>query len=212
MPSERWSWDPVSRRYRDGNSGRFLSHEKIARIRNDYAATHRQWADDLASNLASRDLTVARWELEMRGRLKSVYLSQYMLGRGGKNAMTQADYGRVGRMLVDQYGYLRTFATDLTTGTLSVAQIGARMQLYFESAVQAFERGKAVAYDADLILPAYPGDGRTDCRARCKCRWRITETKTEFRCYWTLGKAEHCAGCLDRRARYSPFIWSKSTS
>jgi hypothetical protein len=162
-----WVWDTKSRRYRNAETGRWLSHSKVAQLRDDFAATQRSWADVAASALGRGDWTVRRWELEIRDRLKRIYLSEYMLGRGGKNAMMQADYGRVGRMLKEQYDFLRAFALDVQAGAMSEAQIAARTQLYHESAIQAFERGKVAAYDGDLILPAYPADGGTPCRARC---------------------------------------------
>jgi hypothetical protein len=162
MTSERWTWDAASRRYRDETTGRWLSHGKVATIRNDFAATQRAWADTAASALARKDWTVRRWELEIRDRLKRVFLAEYMLGRGGTNVMTQADYGAVGRMLKDQYDFLRGFAEDVQAGAMTEAQIASRTQLYHESAIQAFERGKAEAYGIPT-LPAYPADGRTRC-------------------------------------------------
>jgi hypothetical protein len=151
--------------------------------------------------------------LEIRDRLKRIYLSEYMLGRGGKNAMTPSDYGRVGNMLRDQYEYLRSFALDIQDGKLSEAQIGARTQLYHESAIQAFERGKAAAYSGDLILPAYPADGRTRCRARCKCRWLIRETKTAWKAYWMRNSlAESCQDCVERERLYNPYVVSKGAT
>jgi len=205
-----WVWDTKSRRYRNSETGRWISHSKVAQLRNDFAATQRQWADTAASALSRGDWTVRRWELEIRDRLKRVYLSEYMLGRGGKNAMTSSDYGRVGSMLKEQYDFLRSFALDIQDGTMSEAQIAARTQMYHESATQAFERGKVAAYSGDLNLPAYPADGRTRCRARCKCRWDIRETKTAWKAYWRrYGKAESCQDCIDRERLYNPYIVSK---
>lgn len=210
MPSTRWVWDTVSRRYRNTATGRYLSQARITSLRDEYASEQRQWADQAARRLAQRDWTVRRWEDEVRVVIKRTYLAEYMLGRGGRNAMTPADYGRVGNLLRDQYQYLRNFALDIQAGKLTEAQIAARTQLYHESAIQAFERGKAAAYGDALALPAYPADGRTACRARCKCRWRITETKTRWRAYWIRNKAaESCAGCVERERIYSPYIQPK---
>lgn len=213
MASARWVWDTASRRYRDVENGRWISHETVASIRNDLAAFQRTWADTAASAMTRGDWTVRRWELEIRERLKTVYLAEYMLGRGGRNVMTQADYGRVGAMLKEQYDFLRGFALDVQAGLLSEAQIAARTQLYHESAVQAFERGKAVAYSADLILPAYPADGRTRCRSRCRCRWSIQETKTRWKAYWRVSaRAENCRDCLRRAQEYNPYVQLKVTA
>lgn len=212
MVSSTWVWDTTSRRYRNVETGRWISHTKVAELRNEFAAAQRQWADTAASAMTRGDWTVRRWELEVRDRLKRVYTAEYMLGRGGKNAMTQADYGRVGSMLKEQYDYLRNFALYVQNGEMSEAQIAARTQLYHESSIQAFERGKAAAYstdEEDLNLPAYPGDGRTPCRARCKCRWSIRETKKSWKAYWLRSKAESCSGCITRSQLYNPFVQLK---
>lgn len=211
MPSLTWVWDTQSRRYRNTQTGRWLSHVKIAELRDQYAGEQRGWADQAARRLAQKDWTVRRWEDEVRAKLKRTYLAEYMLGRGGKNVMTAADYGRVGNMLKAQYDFLRAFADDISAGTMSEAQIAARTQLYHESSIQAFERGKAAAYSGDLVLPAYPADGRTRCRARCKCRWRITETKTRWKAYWVRNKgAESCQDCINREREYNPYVQLKA--
>lgn len=210
MSSSRYLWETASRRFRDVESGRWLSHGTVTGLRNAFAAEQRTWADVAAAALGRRDWTVRRWELEVRDRLKRVYLGEYLLGRGGKQAMTAADYGRVGAMLRDQYAYLRGFALEVQAGTLSEAQVAVRTQLYHEGAIEAFERGKAAAYSPDLILPAYPCDGLTPCLMRCRCRWRITETKRAWKAYWRVSaRAESCGTCLDRAARYNPYTQAK---
>lgn len=208
-----WVWDTTSRRYRDMDTGRWLSHATVTTLRNELAALQRSWADTSAAALVRGDWSVRRWELEIRDRLKTVYVAEYLLGRGGKNAMTQADYGRIGAMLRDQYQWLRGFAIDVQAGKLSQNQIADRTQKYHESAVQAFERGKAAAYSTDLILPAYPADGRTRCRSRCRCRWSIRETKTMWKAYWRInGRAENCADCLRRAQEYNPYTQAKTSA
>jgi hypothetical protein len=212
MASDTWLWDPKSRRYRSAITGRWLSHVEVADLRTEFAVLQRSWADVAAAALTRRDWTVRRWELEVRARLKTVYLAEYLLGRGGKAMMTSADYGRVGAMLATQYGFLRGFAVEIQDGTLSEAQIAARTQLYHTSAIQAFERGKAAAYSVDLILPAYPADGGTRCLTNCRCRWSIRETKRAWKAFWRRTKqAESCDDCVARERQYNPYIVTKAT-
>ena len=212
MASNPWVWDTTSRRYRNVETGRWISHKGVAALRNEFAAEQRGWADLAARALVRGDWTVRRWELEIRDRLKSVYLAEYMLGRGGKRAMTQVDYGRVGALLKTQYGFLRAFAMDVQAGTMTEAQIAARTQMYHDSAIQAFERGKAVAYGGELALPAYPADGLTRCRSSCKCRWDIRETKTTWKAYWRRNaRAESCGDCVTRERLYNPYAQPKVT-
>lgn len=210
MAANPWVWDTKSRRYRNSETGRWLSHATVTALRNEFSATQRVWADTAAGALTRGDWTVRRWELEIRDRLKTIFTGEYLLGRGGKQAMTQADYGRIGNMLKDQYQFLRGFALDVQAGLLTEAQIAARTQMYHESSVQAFERAKAVAYSGELELPAYPADGRTRCRSRCRCRWSIRETKTAWKAYWIVSaKAETCSDCIRRGQEYNPYLQLK---
>lgn len=46
----------------------------------------------------------------------------------------------------------------------------------------------------------------------CRCRWEITETKTEIRATWVLNaSAEHCADCEARASTYSPYTITKGS-
>lgn len=213
MAASSWIWDTKSRRYRSSKTGRWISHTVVVDLRNEFSTLQREWADVATAAMVRGDWTVRRWELEIRERLKTIYLAEYMLGHGGKNAMTQADYGRVGAMLRDQYEYLRAFALDVQAGRLSQAQISDRTHKYHESSIQAFEHGKAMAYSSTLILPAYPADGKSRCKARCRCKWTIRETKTAWKAYWHRNsRAESCADCIIRERSYNPYVQPKTTA
>jgi len=110
------------------------------------------------------------WELAFRQRLKTMYIASYMAGKGGTSAMTQADWGRIGAMLVEQYKHLGHFADQLWAGELNVGpvslrerQLVARIAMYFKSAREAYNRALAAGHQMPT-LPQYPGDGKTICR------------------------------------------------
>ena len=121
--------------------------------------------------------------------------------------MTQADWGRLGAEVRKQYEHVGGSAGEIAAGNLSPAQVAARSQLYTQAATASYERGRAAAHR--LVLPAYPGDGSTQCRVNCKCHWRIVEDETAWNCYWTLGKAEHCEDCVAREATWAPYVYPK---
>lgn len=51
-----------------------------------------------------------------------------------------------------------------------------------------------------------------NCLSNCRCRWEITETKTEIRATWVLNtSAEHCADCEARASMYSPYTITKGS-
>jgi len=162
----------------------------------------------LAGSVASGSLSTPQWVTGMREEIKRSYISQYLLGKGGVQNMTQADWGRLGGLLQNQYRYLDGFAQDINAGTMSEAQIKQRAELYINSSRQAYERGRVASLEMPA-LPAYPGDGSTQCVTNCQCHWEITETSDEWRAYWTLGSAEHCPDCVDRSKTWAPYTMSK---
>jgi len=206
-----WQWDESTRRYRitsDGAralnqpSGSFVGQVKMLGFRDELIAQQKQRAVSLASDLSSGSLSIQDWLISMRKETKDTYLSQYMLGRGGRNAMTQADYGRVGRQIRDQYSFLQNFAERIADGKYSERQISAISQLYIEGSSSAFEIGNARAHGS-LSLPQHPGDGKTQCLTNCKCHWQIRDTGGAWSCVWVLNVAEHCPDCLANASKWS---------
>lgn len=211
MPSDRFTWLTDRKRYRDEDSGRLITDRRMRRMRDRYIASIKTDARGLADGLDDGSLTVGEWERRMRALVKDAHGAEYVFGRGGRNVMTQRDWGRLGRALRTQYQYLNGFAREIADGTLSAAKIRARAALYIASATQAYERGREQAHPR-LRLPAHPADGSTACLANCRCHWQIRETKREYRATWVVNRdAEHCADCLDRAERWAPFVQAKET-
>lgn len=152
-------------------------------------------------------MSPAQMVVTMREALRDTYSAAYMAARGGRNAMTQSDWGALGQMLRKQYEFLNEFAAEVAAGQLSEAQIAARAMMYFHSSTQAYYRGMQSV--SGVILPAHPGDGSTPCRTNCKCRWSIRETPTEFQATWHLGPTEHCPVCVERATNWAPLVIPK---
>jgi len=181
-----------------------MGYREMLPLRDTFADAMVSKAQELARRLSANDIDLATWQKSMRTDIKTSYIDQYVLGRGGRSQMTQADWGRVGQQLKEQYGYLSNFARDIANGNMSEAQIAARAQLYHNSSVQAFELGHARSY-GDLKLPYYPGDGSTVCRVNCRCSWDIRETEAGWDCYWRLGGGENvCPDCQARASSDNP--------
>lgn len=206
--SDRFTYDERSFRYRDSQTGRFISESTIKTLAGQYENARQEVGRELASQLVNKQVSLSEWVTSMRSELRNTYSAEYMLGRGGRNAMTSADWGNVGNMLKKQYGFLNEFANEIAAGKLTEAQIAARAQMYFNSATQAYERGKVHARGMP-DLPAYPGDGTSECRANCKCSWDIRDTKTAWECTWALSAAEHCPTCIGRASDWAPLIVPK---
>ena len=199
-----WVWNQTTKRYRNTDTGEIIAERKLIEIRDLLIVLWLERVQRLSQNLADGALTVQEWLLSMRREVFSVFADEYMLAKGGWNAMYPADIQTLQLILGEQYGYLQGFATDVQRGDLSQSQISARSELYMGSATQAHERGKARRHN--LILPAYPADGSQICLSNCRCRWDIRETDEKWDATWVLDPgAEHCATCESNASVWAPF-------
>lgn len=201
MP-EPWRWDDKVKRYRDP-TGKFISPKNMLSIRDQFLERRMGIVNGLGDDLATGKINVQQWVYNMRQEIKRAYLGEYELGVGGRNMMTQADYGRVGGQLKRQYEYLNNFAKEIQDGKLSQAQIQMRSRMYIDGATQSYERARSASMGMPL-LPAYPGDGQTICRSNCKCNWKIEKVDSGWECYWQLGIAEHCPDCVSNSQKWNP--------
>jgi len=154
-------WDINARRYRDAESGKFISEAKVRAARQDIIDRSTVLVDALSAQLDAGEIDVETWTLRMREVIKTTTIAQYVLGRGGRNVMKASDWGRIGYRLREQYGFLQRFAEQVDVGQLSPAQIADRARMYVDGTWSVFDRGKGAAWD--IRLPAHPGDGSTRC-------------------------------------------------
>ncbi len=195
-----WYWNPRSNRYTWLNgSARFLSRDSVMAWVEQLIDAGGGAADTLANLIAGGKLNATDWLDRMRESIKDAYIQQYLLGIGGRNQMTPSDWGSVGGMLKEQYGWLKGFYEEVLSGNLSEAQIAMRARMYMNSAREAYERalaktaGKAgmdqelwktgfvrtehcedcLGYEAEgwqeMGYFPTPGDGNTVCLTNCKC-------------------------------------------
>lgn len=130
LDSPDFLWDKASNRYRYRDSGRFVPREAMLNLQKGYVETIKGDLQTLGKLVADGKISLRTWQEATAKTIKSLHLNQAILGRGGVDRMTSGDYLRVGRELRSQYGYLRQFAIDLTTGKMTRAQFEARLDLY----------------------------------------------------------------------------------
>lgn len=187
-------------RYRDTETGRFVARETVLSYTDQIISTSGSATDTLAEMLDEGRITVDEYADRLRTELKDTYIDEYVLGRGGRQNMTQSDWGIVGNMLRAEYRQMEGFIDALRAGELTIGQTRARARLYLMKSRQAFERGNSEAHGIPK-LPAYPGDGTTECMNGCHCRWHIVKRKGKgnFDCYWEIDPTvENCETCLAR--------------
>lgn len=203
-----WEWDAKSRRYRNVDTGRYLSASSSIDLRDDVVNRLKSEADALARRLASEEIAVQDWESAMQRNIREVNGVQWAFGRGGRYAMGTEDRAALADLIRGQYDYLRAFAEQIAAGTLSEAQIAARARLYYQSSTQAYEQGHAAAWN--VSLPHYPADGSTVCKSACRCRWDIRESGDEIHATWRLQSGESCSTCKSYARAYAPLVIAKS--
>lgn len=198
-----WEWNDRTKRFRNLVTGANITDIRRIELRDAYIKKQLPAIRRLVNQLGNGEITVQEYLLSIRRHIKKTYLGEWLLGKGGVNAMTANDVRLVGIHVHRQYEFLQNFVEQIRNGELSVAQIRSRTEMYIHSATQAYERGQASSYDVDL--PEYPGDGNQICLSRCKCRWEIVRTDTEIQAHWLVNIAvEHCESCRNNTAKWNP--------
>jgi hypothetical protein len=147
----------------------------------------------------------------MRTLVKEIHTSAAAIGKGGWDAMTFQEWGRLGTPVREQNKYLHRFAQDIAdkADDISLGAIRSRARMY----------GRAAGYVAELMqapkeiidqLPWIPKDGSTECLTNCKCAWLLkvikkTKTSQTVQATWRMMEAEHCRDCPERNGHIEIF-------
>lgn len=164
---------------------------------------------DATAALEAGSTTPGAWEREMERLLMRYHTASYLAGQAqrlnvplnspllSERRLSRAERGDITREVKTQLKYLSSFSGDIRAAEEWTKRFNARAAMYGASAKVSYWRGRTSGMD----LPAHPGDGGTPCLSNCACQWRIEKDKA----YWELTAAEHCAGCLEREAKWNPY-------
>lgn len=207
-----WRYNRKTKQYED-SEGNPLSNSDMVALRDIFSGSRKTFTDQHTRDLAAGDISLQTFEARMRAELRTAFIDQFVLARGGRGMMRQSDWGSTGGMLANQYRWLSGFVKEIATGTMTEGQIRARAQLYMDASTQAYEKGK-VSASGMPPLSRVPGDGRlpSTCGVRCKCNLLITEDSDNWYVVWVLGpvKKKHCDGCVEMSRLWSPLIIPKA--
>lgn len=193
-----FSWEAQNRRYRNRQTGRFVSREAVYTLTRKRVDLAKQDLRVLGQLLVEGKINLQAWQVETAETLKVIHTQQYLLGVGGQRAMEKSDYLEIGRELKSQYRYLRNFAIELGEGEMTLAQFMARIEMYADASKVSYFRGEKTSAvrggftHGRRILspiaehcpecPQYAALGLVpisqlimptqacSCRVRCKCR------------------------------------------
>ena len=200
--ASRYRWNDTAGRYIDAH-GRFVSRAAL-RAEVDAAlqsATAR--ARGLAEQLRTGQIPLEEWELAMRALSKEVHLYSAAAARGGWAQLSADDTGRVGRIVRDEYRWLRGFREEIEDGLPLDGRFSVRTELYAQAGRETFhkterqaelERGntleRSILGAADhcegagscveqrdrgwVLIGTLIAIGRRLCGRRCKCAMEYT--------------------------------------
>ena len=200
----RWSYSRTADAYR--GQGRTVAGPAITKLRDGLLDARPVRVAQLAEQVAAKAITVAAWERGMRQVIADMFTAQYALGKGGALSLTDADWQRLFKAILEQWRYLSGFATAVQTGEMSEKAIAARSMLYLGASAQAFEMGRASAFGVEL--PAYPGDGSSVCMSNDRCAWQLERQHDgSVRATWQTERDKKvCPTCAERGRDWAPLI------
>lgn len=157
-------------------NGRKLAESRLHSISENYISSGlSRNLGKLTDRMLAGKLSLADWQSRMAASLKDGHITNMLIGRGGKNAATFADYGRVGGVIRSEYRALSQFAEQIKNGELSEAQIKARIQLYANSVQRSYWSGRTAAmsdaaYDIERRV-LHPAEHCDDCIGYADMGW-----------------------------------------
>lgn len=201
-----YRWDSAAHRYRDAETGRFVSDASIRSAVDVVVDEATQRVVDLTKKLQSGTLTLADWQTSMALELKRAHIVAGVAAHGGWSEMNQSTYGYLGSQIKKQYDYLKNFAAEVQSGKQVLdGRLLVRAELYGQAARGTFEstrrrdmlpRGEdqerrqrhATDSCATCIDQAAMGwqplgtlnpIGQSECRTRCRCTFAYRQARAE---------------------------------
>lgn len=165
-----WEWVSSKHQYRLTETGEYLTQSQMVVLRDKYLDGQIGIVERLATQYSNGSLSLREWQEAMKNEIRNSHISQYVVGHGGRDTMSFADWGRLGYKIREQYQYLERFARDLEgskyidpeTGLWRTDLIANRAALYMKSGISSYERGHVLGMGMP-DLPHYPGDGSSQC-------------------------------------------------
>lgn len=146
---ERYVFDVRTGRYRDLTTGKLVSTQFVQDVVEGRIEAGRERLANFAEAVMTgrTQATISDWQEAMAMELKAMHAQATIIGAGGRENVTQSDWGRLGNRLRREYGYLNRFAKQITNGDLSEAQIRNRMGMYGEAIWSSFWKANRAQHD-----------------------------------------------------------------
>lgn len=166
-----YRWNEVAGRYVNA-SGQFVRFADVRDALDVVTEASGQRMHSLTQQLVDQQVSLAEWQLGMMEEIKVAHTAAAASARGGWAQMSASDWGAAGRMIREQYDYLRNFAREIASGKQALdGRVLVRADLYADAARGTFEEMRR-RYERLM-------DGMEE-EARA------------------LGEADHCDGCIEQ--------------
>lgn len=167
-----YGWNETAGRYIELSTGRFVKFTDVRDALESVIDVSSNRMLGLTQSMIDEQISLAEWQSGMMEQIKLAHTASAASARGGWAQMSQSDWGAAGKMIRDQYDYLRNFADEIASGKQRLNGTAlVRTDLYGDAARGTFEQ----------------------MRRRYE---RLMNGMEEER--RVLGQADHCPGCLSQ--------------
>lgn len=174
MPPKAASWDPSAKRYRDPDTGQFVSEDAVRGVVDQLADGLTNRLVNLTQDLLDRRTSLPTWQSQFADTLVDHHLAAAAIGAGGLDMLRRSEPSAAQARLADQLKFLRGFARDLESGRQPMdGRALNRARLYGSASRSAFEEQRRSNYAGEI----------------------------EVEEIWLLSAAEHCSGCSAQASR-----------
>lgn len=170
--SSDYAWNETAGRYIKISTGRFVPFSDVRDALESVIDQSAIRMNGITQQLIDKQVSLAEWQSVMMEQIKLSHTAAAAASRGGWAQMSQSDWGAAGRMIRDQYEYLRNFADEIASGKQALdGRALVRADLYGDAARGTFEQ------------------------MRRRYEQQQNGMQEEIR---ILGEADHCPGCLEQ--------------
>jgi hypothetical protein len=131
----RYTYDERSGRYRARASGRFVRASEVRAATDKIIAASKTRITEITESFRSRALTLGEWESRMRAEIRALHVAAAVAGKGGRDQMSNADWGAVGARVKREYQFLtkRTQAIDGSLTNRAKMYANASLATYLDT-------------------------------------------------------------------------------
>jgi len=114
--TSQFGWNEVAGRYIDLSTGKFVPFLDVRDALDIVADASGARMNALTDQLIGEQISLAEWQIGMMEEIKISHTAAAASARGGWAQLSPADWGATGRMIRDQYDFLRNFANEIASG------------------------------------------------------------------------------------------------